>query len=58
MVIVGLATDYCVRETALDAIACGMATRVLRQGVAAVNLQAGDGERALEGLAAAGVEIR
>jgi nicotinamidase/pyrazinamidase len=58
VVIVGLATDYCVRETALDAIARGFATRVLRQGVAAVNLQAEDGARALAGLAAVGVEIR
>jgi len=57
VVIVGLATDYCVKETALDAVRLGFATTVLQAGVRAVNLEPGDGERALEAMAAAGVTI-
>ncbi len=57
VVILGIATDYCVRETGLDARRKGFDTVVLREGVRAVDLQPGDGERALEELAAAGVEI-
>ena len=53
----GLATDYCVRATALDAIAIGYPTSVLVEGVRAVDLQAGDGARALRELAEAGVEL-
>ena len=45
--IVGLATDYCVRFTALDAIVEGFQTRVLKDGCRGVNLQPGDDERAL-----------
>ena len=57
VVILGLATDYCVRETALDALRRGFATTVLREGVRAVNLHPGDGERALEEIRAAGGQI-
>ena len=55
VVVVGLATDYCVKATALDAARLGFATTVLRECVAAVDLEAGDGERALEELTAAGI---
>ena len=41
----GLATDYCVKATALDAVRLGYATTVLTDAVAAVDLQPGDGER-------------
>ena len=54
----GLATDYCVRATALDAVRLGFATTVLTDAIAAVDLQAGDGARALAELAAAGVTLR
>jgi len=57
VVIVGLATDYCVKETAADAVRLGFATTVLRNAVRAVDLAPGDGESALAGLAAAGVTI-
>ena len=57
VVVVGLATDYCVLATALDAIALGFETTVLRDGVAAVDLQAGDGDRALATMAAAGATL-
>jgi nicotinamidase/pyrazinamidase len=57
LVIVGLATDYCVQETALDARRIGFETAVLRDAVAAVNLEEGDGDRALEAMHDAGVEV-
>lgn len=54
VVVIGLATDYCVKATALDAIDLGYATKVLREGVRAVNLEPGDGERALAAVGEAG----
>jgi nicotinamidase/pyrazinamidase len=57
VVIVGLATDYCVRETALDAVQDGFVATVLRDGVRAVDLDPGDGDRALADIAAAGVAV-
>jgi nicotinamidase/pyrazinamidase len=53
----GLATDYCVRATALDAVQLGFTTIVLEDAVRAVNLEPGDGEHAIAELAAAGVAI-
>lgn len=52
--VAGLATDYCVRATGLDARDAGLDVVVLTDAVCAVNLQPGDGARALEELAAAG----
>ena len=57
VVIAGIATDYCVRETALDALRLGFAAVVLRDAVRAVDLQAGDGERALREVAEAGATL-
>lgn len=57
VVIIGLATDYCVKETALDALELGFEVTVLRSGIGAVNLQPGDGERALAAIEAAGGQI-
>jgi nicotinamidase/pyrazinamidase len=57
LAIVGLATDYCVRASALDALGLGWQVVVLSAGVGAVNLQPGDGDRALVAMAAAGAEI-
>jgi nicotinamidase/pyrazinamidase len=57
VVVCGLATDYCVRATALDALAMGFPTSVLVEGVRAVDLHAGDGASALRELAEAGVEL-
>ncbi len=57
VVLVGLATDYCVKETALDAVRLGYGAIVLRDCVAAVELEAGDGEAALREMAEAGAEI-
>lgn len=55
--IVGLATDYCVRATVLDACRLGYQTTVLLDAVAAVDVEAGDGERALAEMAAAGARL-
>jgi len=57
VVVVGLATDYCVVASAHDARAAGFATTVVRAAVAAVDLAAGDGDRALAELAATGVAV-
>ena len=57
VVIAGLATDYCVKETGLDAIRQGFATTVLAGVARAVDLQPGDGDRALEELARAGADV-
>jgi nicotinamidase/pyrazinamidase len=56
--VVGLATDYCVKATALDAVRLGFRTVVLTDAVAAVNLEPEDGARALDALRAAGVTLR
>jgi putative nicotinate phosphoribosyltransferase len=50
----GLATDYCVKATVLDALAAGFEATILLDGVAAVNAEEGDGERALTAMVAAG----
>src|SRR5579884_1548790 len=50
----GLATDYCVRATALDALRSGFEVSVLVDASRAVNLQPNDAERAMEEMLAAG----
>ena len=55
VVVVGLATDYCVKATALDAARLGYETSVLTDAIAAVDLEPGDGARAIDEMAAAGV---
>ena len=55
--VVGLATDYCVKNTALDALREGFAVTVDRAGVRGVDVQPGDSERALDELAAAGATV-
>lgn len=58
VVVVGIATDYCVKETALDAVAKGFRTEVLTDAIRAVDREPGDGDRAIESMRAAGAEIR
>jgi len=53
----GLATDYCVRATVLDALKEGFEVVVLEDGVRAVDVQPGDGERALGEMRAAGARL-
>ena len=57
VVVCGLATDYCVKATALDAARLGFGAAVLTDAIAAVDLEPGDGERALDELRDAGVEL-
>jgi nicotinamidase/pyrazinamidase len=54
-VVCGLATDYCVKATALDGVRLGYETALLLAAIRAVDLTPGDGQRALDELAAAGV---
>ncbi len=53
----GLATDYCVKATALDAKAAGFDVVVIQDAAAAVNVQPGDEERALQEVRDAGVAV-
>ena len=55
LVVTGLATDYCVKATAIDGVRLGFETAVLADAIAAVDLEPGDGERALEEMRDAGV---
>ena len=57
VVVAGLATDYCVLGTVLDARRLGFETVVLSQAVAAVEVTPGDGERALVQMAEAGARV-
>ncbi len=54
VVVVGLATDYCIRSTVLHALQQGYETTVLAGAVRAVDLQPGDGERAIVEMCSAG----
>lgn len=55
--VVGLATDYCVLNTARDALREGLAVTVDTSATRAVDVQAGDGERALEQLRSLGAVV-
>ena len=55
LVVGGLATDYCVKATALDARREGFEVYLLTDAVRAVNVQPGDGDRAIAEMQAAGV---
>ena len=55
VVVVGLATDYCINATALDAKKLGFETSVLTDAIAAVNLKPVDGAKAIDEMVAAGV---
>ena len=54
---VGLATDVCVLYSALDAADLGFKTTVITSGCRPVELSPGDGGRALERMASAGVQL-
>jgi nicotinamidase/pyrazinamidase len=57
VVILGLATDYCVKETALDAVARGFQAVVPLDGIRAVDLKPGDGQAAIEEMIRVGVGV-
>jgi nicotinamidase/pyrazinamidase len=52
--VVGLATDYCVKETALDALREGFEVEIDTDAMKPVDVKPGDGERAIEEMLAAG----
>jgi nicotinamidase/pyrazinamidase len=57
LTVVGLATDYCVKNTALDALREGFDVTVDSEGVRGVEVEEGDSERALEELREAGATV-
>ncbi len=57
VVVCGLATDYCVKETAVDSVGLGYETTLLGEAVAAVNVAPDDGKRALDEVQEAGVTV-
>jgi nicotinamidase/pyrazinamidase len=56
-VVAGLATDYCVKASVLDALRRRLRVMVYTPGIRAVNIKAGDGDRALEEMRAAGAYL-
>jgi nicotinamidase/pyrazinamidase len=55
--IAGLALDYCVKQTALDARAAGFEVVLHTSATRAINVKPGDAERSLEELRGAGVQV-
>jgi nicotinamidase/pyrazinamidase len=55
--VVGLVTEYCVKETALDAIKRGFTTYVVREAVKGVEIEEGDVEHAFDEMKSAGVRV-
>ena len=53
----GLATDYCVKNTVLDALREGFRVKAVADAMRAVNVNPGDGERAVEEMRRAGAEF-
>lgn len=57
VVVVGLATDYCVKETVLDATGKGFRTTVLSEGIRPVDVRPGDGDKAIDEMKNSGAAI-
>lgn len=57
LTVCGLATDYCVKSTVLDALKNGYTVKLLIDGVSAVEVKPGDGDEALAEMKKAGAEI-
>jgi nicotinamidase/pyrazinamidase len=53
----GLATDYCVKNTVLDGLKNGFKVKAIAEAMRPVDLQEGDGDRAIEEMKEAGAEI-
>jgi len=57
LTVMGLATDYCVKYTVLDGLGLGFEITVVSDGCRAVDLEPGDGRRALDDMRAAGARV-
>ena len=57
VVVGGLATDYCVKNTVLDALKHGFKVKAIENAMRPVDLQPGDGDRAIDEMRGAGAEI-
>ncbi|PHM45490.1 pyrazinamidase/nicotinamidase [Xenorhabdus mauleonii] len=57
LLVLGIATDYCVKFTVLDALMLGYETYVIVDGCRGVNIQADDSKHALEEMAAKGAKL-
>jgi nicotinamidase/pyrazinamidase len=55
--IAGLATDYCVKNSVLDALNLRLGVTLVPEGMRAVNLQPTDGEQALAEMRARGAQL-
>jgi nicotinamidase/pyrazinamidase len=53
----GLATDYCVKQTVLDALRKGFKVKAVANAMRPVEIKPGDGERAIQEMQASGAEI-
>ena len=53
----GLATDYCVRHSVLDALKAGLRVTILTDAIAGVDVQSGDSARAIQEMTEAGAEL-
>lgn len=56
--VVGLALDYCVKSTAIDAHNLGLETSVLLDGTRAVNVNPDDGDKAIEEMKSLGITVQ
>ena len=57
IVVGGLATDYCVKSSVLDALKHGFRVKAIENAMRAVDLQPGDGDRAIDEMRDAGAEV-
>jgi len=57
LVVMGLATDYCVKYSVLDALSLGYQVTLIPEGCRAVNLTATDGVQAIADMQQAGAQI-
>lgn len=57
LVVGGLATDYCVKNTVIDAVKHGFKVKAVEDAMRPVELQPGDGEKAIQQMRDAGAEI-
>lgn len=55
--VTGLATDYCVKASVLDAVKMGFNTYVFTDAIRAVDVNPGDGDKALEEMSQAGATL-